>query len=53
MNENITDYNVTCGKCKHEQIANYNNTYQDIKGKFIVCVKCDGFINVEVEIDFY
>lgn len=39
----------TCPKCKHVQVVKEENVHQDIGGKFIVCVKCNGFIDVEFE----
>lgn len=38
---------IKCFKCKNEVELNYNKIHQDISGKFIVCEKCKGFINVE------
>jgi hypothetical protein len=38
-----------CSKCDHEQHVNEKNIYQDIKGKFTVCEKCNNSYDVEIE----
>ncbi|MED1107732.1 hypothetical protein [Bacillus paramycoides] len=39
--------NRKCLNCGHVQEVNDKNIYQDIKGKFTVCEKCDSSYDVE------
>ena len=36
-----------CSVCKEKQEIKENKVFQDIKGRFIVCVKCNNFIEIE------
>lgn len=38
-----------CLNCNHSQEVNVKNTYQDVKGKFTVCEKCDSSYDVEIQ----
>jgi len=44
MKENKT---TKCLNCGHEEAITEEKIYQDIKGKFMVCEKCDSSFDVE------
>ena len=50
----MTQKTVVCPKCKTNQVLHENvslekdNVYQDDKGKFTVCKKCDNLFSVEI-----
>jgi transcription elongation factor Elf1 len=40
-----------CFKCGHEEEITENKIYQDIKGKFIICEKCNTNMDIEIKKD--
>ena len=40
---------IKCLNCNHEQEVLKEKIFQDIKGKFMVCEKCDSSFDIEIE----
>ena len=38
---------VYCSHCKEKQEINEYRVFQDIKGRFTICIKCQAFISLE------
>jgi len=47
------DNQVECLNCGNKQtLVIDKNIWQDIKGKFTVCEKCDSIYNIEYEVEY-
>jgi hypothetical protein len=39
---------VYCSHCKEKQVVSEYRVFQDIKGRFTICIKCENFISLEM-----
>jgi hypothetical protein len=39
---------VYCSHCKEKQEVSEYRIFQDIKGRFTICIKCENFISLEI-----
>ena len=39
---------VSCNHCKEKQEVSEYRVFQDIKGRFTICIKCENFISLEM-----
>lgn len=41
-----------CPTCKHTQEVSNKEVYQDIRGKWVICEKCERFYGVEMKEEY-